>query len=138
MTHFVYSYPDKYSIDQNPENNWNIGKQYNLVGNNIAAGLKDNTWVVLKTKETYTLGFTGKLIRKETQLQPWKNYPGGKQWKHIYECSHYLWLGNLSDFCDQHHLDKQMFIQSLRFGHPKSEWIPAFNRAASIVREHNS
>ncbi len=135
MTTFVFAYTDEHGIANDCTNNWNIGLQNMCVGCNKASGLKDNTWVVMKKSNgNYNLGFTGTLIQKHNaNFQPWE-VAGGKQWKHIYQCSHHIWLGDMDTFCAQHGFDRTMFIKTLMFGHPSDNWKESFNGAARIVR----
>ena len=87
-----------------------------------------------KSNGNYNLGFTGNLIQKHNaNFQPWE-VAGGKQWKHIYQCSHHIWLGDMDTFCAQHGFDRTMFIKTLMFGHPSDSWKESFNEAARIVR----
>ena len=135
MSTFVFTYADVHSISHDCTRDWEIGIEHNSVGCNKAAGLKDNTWVVMKKNNgRYNLGFTGNLVQKQNStFQPWE-VAGGKTWKHIYECSHHIWLGDLDDFCEQHGVDRFMFIQSLRFGHPSENLKDSFNQLATLVR----
>ncbi len=132
-SHFIFKYSNPYSIGNDANRDWTIGKTSGLVGSNKSSGMKNHTWVVWNTDKTkYNIGYTGKLTEKENVLQPW-NTEGGKKWDHVYHCTHHIFVGDLDTFCRQHSFDRKIFTMSLMFGHPKPDYLADLTRAAEIV-----
>jgi hypothetical protein len=132
-SHFVFSYSNPCSVDDDANRDWEIGKNSGLVGCGIPCGLKNHTWVLWKRDKTkYNIGYTGKLIEKEEKSQPWYD-AGGKEWKYVYRCTQHIFLGDLDTFCKKHSFDRKIFTNSLCFGHARLEYLHELTRAAEIV-----
>lgn len=132
-SHFIFKYSNSYSIGNDANRDWTIGKINGLVGCNKNTGIKTHTWVIWNTnKNEYNIGYTGKLTKKEEKLQPW-NYDGGKKWKNIYHCTNHIFIGDLNTFCNKHNFDRKIFTMSVMRGHPRPDYFVDLTRAAEIA-----
>jgi hypothetical protein len=132
-SHFIFKYSNPYSVGNDANRDWTIGKNSGLVGCNKNSGIKNHTWVVWNTdKKKYNIGYTGKLTEKEEMVQPWNN-EGGNEWNHIYHCTHHIFIGDLDTFCSKHNFDRKIFTMSLMFGHPKPDYLDDLTCAAKIA-----
>ena len=131
--HFVNFYNDAHSTGGDAMRDWTIGRDHGLIGSNKSMTLKkEHTWVLLKHKDRYSLGYTGTPLEARNSSQVWAE-AGGHAWRNIFSTTHHIFLGDLDAFCTLHGLDRSIFTKSTQFGHPRAEYLPALDRAVAFA-----
>jgi len=124
---FVLSYNNEFSVDNSSKKDYEIGKEYNLIGSGKFIGKNKHVFILFRHERKDFIGYAG-LSGDKVNEQPWEEQ-GGKKWKVVYKSSGmHSQVFNLKDLCETLDIDKKVFTTSKRFGHVRSDYQNDFEK----------
>ena len=104
----LFLYADRYSVENNSKNDFDIGVQNKMVGDgNIRRKINSASFCRFKENNISKISFVG-YIENINELQPWED-KGGKKWKNynIYNRGNMTKVRSVKEFCETYKVSEK-------------------------------